>query len=114
MHNNAATKGTDLAAFFEPTESYGLDTWREVMAVNIDAMFLVAREIGGRMANRQRGSIIQASSIYGVVAPDQRIYESSQYLDRPINTPPAYSASKAAVIGLTRHLATDWGPFTCG
>ena len=111
LHNNAATKGTDLAAFFEPTESYGLDTWREVMAVNIDAMFLVAREIGGRMAKRRRGSIIQVSSIYGVVAPDPRIYEGSQYLNRPINTPPVYSASKAAVIGLTRHLATHWGPF---
>jgi NAD(P)-dependent dehydrogenase (short-subunit alcohol dehydrogenase family)/CMP-N-acetylneuraminic acid synthetase len=109
--NNAATKSRDLAAFFEPTESYGLDTWREVMAVNIDAMFLVAREIGGRMAKRQRGSIIQTSSIYGVVAPDPRIYEGSQYLNRPINTPPVYSASKAAVIGLTRHLATYWGPF---
>ena len=51
------------------------------MAVNIDAMFLVAREIGGRMAKRQRGSIIQTSSIYGVVAPDPRIYEGSQYLE---------------------------------
>lgn len=111
LHNNAATKSADLAAFFEPTESYGLDTWREVMAVNIDAMFLVAREIGGRMAQRQGGSIIQTSSIYGVVGPDYRIYEGSRYLDRTINTPPAYSTSKAAVIGLTRHLATYWGRF---
>jgi NAD(P)-dependent dehydrogenase (short-subunit alcohol dehydrogenase family)/CMP-N-acetylneuraminic acid synthetase len=110
LHNNAATKGADLAAFFEPVESANLDTWRDVMAVNIDAMFLVAREVGDRMAKRRRGSIIQTSSIYGVVAPDQRIYEGSHYLDRAINTPPVYSASKAAVIGLTRHLAAYWGP----
>jgi NAD(P)-dependent dehydrogenase (short-subunit alcohol dehydrogenase family)/CMP-N-acetylneuraminic acid synthetase len=107
--NNAATKGSNLSAFFEPLETYDLKTWREVMTVNIDAMFLVAREIGGRMATRQRGSIIQTASIYGVVAPDPRIYEGSHYLGGAINTPPVYSVSKAAVIGLTRHLAAYWG-----
>jgi NAD(P)-dependent dehydrogenase (short-subunit alcohol dehydrogenase family) len=54
------------------------------------------------------GSIIQTASIYGIVAPDQRIYEGSEYHGRPINTPAVYSASKAGVIGLTRHLATYW------
>lgn len=110
LHNNAATKGRDLAAFFEPLETFGLDTWREIMSVNIDAMFLVAREVGRRMVERRRGSIIQTASIYGIVGPDNRIYEGSHYLGQPINTPPVYSASKAAVIGLTRHLATCWGP----
>lgn len=109
LHNNAATKGRDLAAFFAPADAYGLETWREVMAVNIDAMFLLAREVGRGMIERRRGSIIQMASIYGVVGPDNRIYEGSHYLGRPINTPPVYSASKAAVIGLTRHLATLWG-----
>jgi len=61
------------------------------------------------MARRGRGSIIQTASIYGVVAPDPRIYEGSHYLGQSINTPPVYSTSKAAVIGLTRHLATYWG-----
>jgi NAD(P)-dependent dehydrogenase (short-subunit alcohol dehydrogenase family) len=78
------------------------------MAVNLDGMFLVAREIGQRMARRGGGSIIQTASIYGALAPDQRIYEGSEYLGRPINTPPVYSASKAGVIGLTRHLAAYW------
>ncbi len=110
LHNNAATKGPDLSAFFQPVEAYDLETWRGVMAVNVDAMFLVAREIGGRMAARKRGSIIQTASIYGVVAPDPRIYQDSQYLGQTISTPPVYSASKAAVIGLTRYLAAYWGP----
>jgi NAD(P)-dependent dehydrogenase (short-subunit alcohol dehydrogenase family) len=54
------------------------------------------------------GSVIQTSSIYGLVGPDPRIYEGSHYLGGPINTPAVYAASKAAVIGLTRWLATHW------
>ena len=73
LHNNAATKGTDLAAFLEPTESYGLDTWRKAMAVNINAMFLVRREIGGRMAKRRRGSIIEMLLYLRRRRPDPRI-----------------------------------------
>jgi NAD(P)-dependent dehydrogenase (short-subunit alcohol dehydrogenase family) len=42
------------------------------------------------------------------MAPDQRIYEGSFYLGRQINTPAVYSASKAAVIGLSQYLATYW------
>lgn len=110
LHNNAASKSSDLARFFDPFEDYSLATWREVMSVNIDGMFLMAQAVGKQMvAQRRGGSIIQTASIYGVVAPDQRIYEGSQYLNRAINTPAVYSASKAAVIGLTQYLASYWG-----
>lgn len=108
LHNNAATKTSDVRAFFTAFEDYPLETWREVMRVNIDGMFLVAQAVGRHMAAHGGGSIIQTSSIYGVVAPDQRIYDGSFYLGGPINTPAVYSASKAAVVGLTRHLATYW------
>lgn len=110
LHNNAASKGNDLAAFFAPVEEYDARTWRDVMAVNLDAMFFVAQEVGKRMVARRRGSIIQTASIYGVYGPDNRIYEGSEYLGRPINTPPVYSASKAGVVGLTKFLATTWAP----
>lgn len=52
---------------------------------------------------------MQTASIYGVTAPDQRIYEGSEYNGKPINTPAVYSASKAGLIGLTQYLATYWG-----
>ena len=110
LHNNAATKGKDLTAFFAPVENYDASTWRDVMAVNLDAMFFVAQEVGKRMVARRKGSIIQTASIYGVYGPDQRIYEGSEYMGRPINTPPVYSASKAGVVGLTKFLATTWAP----
>jgi NAD(P)-dependent dehydrogenase (short-subunit alcohol dehydrogenase family) len=110
LFNNAASKSSNLSAFFEPVESFAPETWREVMSVNIDGMFWMAREVGAVMRRRNvRGSIIQTSSIYGVVGPDQRIYAGSRYMDHEINTPAVYSASKAAVVGLTRHLATYWG-----
>lgn len=107
--NNAASKSDDLDAFFAPFEDYSLDEWRKVMAVNLDGMFLVAQAAGRRMlAQGSGGSIIQIASIYGALAPDQRIYEGSHYLDRTINTPAVYSASKAGVLGLTRYLAAYW------
>lgn len=109
LHNNAATKGRHLDAFFAPLKDFELSTWREVMAVNLDAMFLVAKEVGSRMAQRGRGSIVQTASIYGIMAPDQRIYDGAEYLGRPINTPAVYSASKAGVVGLTKYLAAYWG-----
>lgn len=108
LHNNAAGKGPSLDVFFEPTETFALETWRSIMSVNLDGMFLVAQTVGTRMAARGRGSIIQTASIYGVMAPDNRIYEGSEYLGRPINTPPVYSASKAGVVGLTKYLASYW------
>lgn len=107
--NNAATKGPDVAKFYEADESFDPVLWREVMSVNLDAMFFVARAVGSRMAKRGCGSIVQTSSIYGVVAPDQRIYEGSLYQGLSISSPAVYSASKAGVVGLTRHLATLWG-----
>ena len=109
LHNNAAGKSDSLDAFFAPFEEYSLEQWRRTMAVNLDGVFLMAQSVGKLMlAQPSGGSIIQTSSIYGVVGPDQRIYEGAEYLNRQINTPAVYSASKAGVIGLTRYLATYW------
>ena len=75
------------------------------MRVNIDGMFLVAQAVGKQMKKQKKGSIIQTSSIYGLVGPDSRIYSGSEYLGTKINTPAVYSTSKAAVIGLTKWLS---------
>ena len=58
------------------------------------------------MKREGKGSIINIASIYGVVAPDQRIYQGAILQERRINTPLVYSTSKAAVVGLTRYLAS--------
>jgi NAD(P)-dependent dehydrogenase (short-subunit alcohol dehydrogenase family) len=110
LHNNAAWKSADLDAFFASTEHYSLNEWRKVMSVNVDGMFLVAQAVGGQMQGQGTGgSIIQTASIYGLFSSDKRIYEGSLYLGRQINNPAVYSTSKAAVVGLTRYLAANWG-----
>lgn len=108
--NNAATKTDDLVSFFESFENYSLDTWKEVMSVNVDAMFLTAKAVGKIMVgDKMGGSIVQIASIYGLVGTDASIYEGSKYLGCQINTPAVYSTSKAAVLGLTKYLSTYWG-----
>jgi NAD(P)-dependent dehydrogenase (short-subunit alcohol dehydrogenase family) len=110
LHNNAASKSSDLDAFFASTENYSLEEWRKVMSVNVDGMFLVAQAVGAQMQKQGTGgSIIQTSSIYGIVSSDKRIYEGSFYLGRQISNPAVYSTSKAAVVGLTKYLAANWG-----
>lgn len=109
LHNNAAWKSKDLNAFNTPFEEYSLETWREIMSVNIDGMFLVAQAVGKQMVKQRKGgSIIQTSSIYGIMAPDNSIYEGPLHNGKHINTPAVYSASKGAVIALTKYLATYW------
>ena len=109
LHNNAASKSSNLEAFFAPFEEYTLGQWREVTKVNLDGMFLVAQAVGRKMVEQNKGgSIIQTASIYGLLGPDSRIYEGSSYMGISINTPAVYSATKAAVIGLTKYLATYW------
>lgn len=109
LHNNAASKSSDLSRFFAPFEEFSLEEWRQIMSVNLDGMYLVAKHVGQCMAGQGRGgSIIQTASIYGIMASDKRIYEGSRYLGMQINNPAVYSASKAGVVGLTRWLAAYW------
>ena len=109
LFNNAATKSPH---FFASLDKFPLKDWNHVMAVNVTGMFLASRELGSLMAKQGNGSIINVSSVYGVVGPDQRIYEGSWYeeMGGAINTPLIYSATKGAVIAMTRYMATYWGP----
>jgi len=98
--NNAATQPP---GFFAPFEQYLLETWNQVLAVNLTGMFVVAQAAGKVMVEQERGSIINISSIYGIVAPDHRIYDGCDF-----DTPAAYAVSKTGVIGLTKYLAAYW------
>jgi len=108
--NNAALDSPPGAPAEEngPFESYPENSWDRVMQVNVKGVFLSSQVIGGEMARTRRGSIINICSIYGIVSPDQRIYEYRAASGAPFFKPVAYSASKSALTNLTRYLATYW------
>ena len=106
--NNAAATGEALmreGEAFQDFESYPLSVWQKTIDVNLTGAFLLAREAGRLIKQTSKhGNMINISSIYGVVAPDHRIYK-----DQEFKSFSGYSASKAGVIGLSKWLSTWWG-----
>lgn len=82
---------------------------REILEVNTLGLFLTSQVFGKCMLRAGRGSIINIGSLYAGVSPDVRFYDHIRS-DPPFLKPPAYGASKAAVVNLTRYLATHWAP----
>jgi NAD(P)-dependent dehydrogenase (short-subunit alcohol dehydrogenase family) len=60
------------------------------------------------MAAAGRGSIINISSIYGMLSPIQDVYDFRRRDGETFFKPVAYSVSKSALYNLTRYLATYW------
>lgn len=108
--NNAALDSPPNAPAEEngPFESYPEASWDKVMEVNAKGVFLCCQVIGGAMASAERGSIINICSTYGIVSPDQRIYEYRRTGGETFFKPVAYSVSKSSLLNLTRYLATYW------
>lgn len=108
--NNAGLDSPPNATASEngPFESYPEDSWRKVLDVNLTGVFLCCQVYGGAMARAGRGSIINISSIYGLVSPDQRLYEYRHAEGAPFFKPVSYSVSKSGLLNLTRYLATYW------
>lgn len=107
--NNAGISGKVANKTVAPDfESYPKSEWEKAFAVNIEGMVLCCQEVGKVMKKQGRGVVINVSSMYGVVSPDQRIYETGDPSVPPFIKPAAYGASKAAVINLTKYLSTYW------
>jgi NAD(P)-dependent dehydrogenase (short-subunit alcohol dehydrogenase family) len=97
---------TDNLAFEDYTET----AWRTTMDVNVTGTFLACQVFGAPMAAAGAGSIVNISSIYGVVAPDQRLYEYRRRRGEQFYKPVGYAVSKSAILNLTRYLAVHWAP----
>jgi NAD(P)-dependent dehydrogenase (short-subunit alcohol dehydrogenase family) len=91
-----------------PVESYPEQSFDEVMDVNVKGTFFSCQVVGARMAAEGRGSIINISSIYGMLSPVQDLYEFRRSGGEAFFKPVAYSVSKSALYNLTRYLATYW------
>lgn len=108
--NNAGLDSPPNAPIEEtgPFETYPESSWDKVMQVNTKGVFLCCQVIGGAMAKAGRGSIVNIGSIYGLISPDQRIYEYRRIAGEEFFKPVAYSVSKSSLLNLTRYLATYW------
>lgn len=107
--NNAALDNPPGAGGAEvgPFEDYPEDVWDKVVEVNLKGTLVPCQVFGGRMAREGGGSIVNISSIYGILSPDQRIYEYRRGAE-PFFKPVAYSVTKSGILNLTRYLATYW------
>lgn len=106
IYNSAATQESLISKKknnFPKFENYPLNLWNKSIDINLTGAFLVARETTNYL-KKSKGSLVFASSTYGLVGPDHRIYRGEKF-----KSIPAYSASKAGIIGLSKWLATWLG-----
>ena len=108
--NNAAfdsPPGSSVEASYR-FEDFPEAAWDKIVDVNLKGVFLCCQVFGSEMAKQGLGSIINISSIYGLVSPDQRIYEYRAKSGKEFYKPVSYSVTKSGLLNLTRYLATYW------
>lgn len=89
-------------------ENFPLDLWKSSLDVNVTGTFLCCQILGGEMARRGTGTIINIASTYAMVAPDQSLYRQPDGTQTFFKSA-AYPTTKGAVLALTRFLAAYWG-----
>lgn len=101
--NNAYPRTKDWGNKFEDIP---LESWRKNVDMHLNGYFICCQVVLEKMKNQGFGSLINMSSIYGLVGPDFTIYDGTE-----MTTPAAYSAIKGGVNNFTRYLASYYGPF---
>jgi gluconate 5-dehydrogenase len=81
-------------------EEYPQEGWQKVMETNLNGVFLFSQIAGRAMIRQKSGRIINIASVMGVVGTESEVAEAI-----------AYSASKGAVITLTKDLAAKWAKY---
>ncbi len=86
-------------------EKLTAEEFRSTFDLALTPTFVLCRTIAEHMKVRGSGNIVLFSSMYGLVAPDPRIYREPM-----VTNPIDYGAAKAAILQLTRYLAVHYGP----
>ncbi|MBI3434481.1 MAG: SDR family oxidoreductase [Proteobacteria bacterium] len=104
--NCAAFVGTSgLDGWTVPFAQQSGATWRRALEVNLTAPFLLVQAAADDLRASGHGSVVNVSSIYGLVGPDWRLYDGTA-----MGNPAAYAASKGGLMQMTRWLATTLAP----
>lgn len=104
--NCAALVGTsDLRGWTGPLHEQRADTWRLALETNLTVPFLLTQQCAPLLAEGGHGSVINISSIYGMVGPDLRLYEGIE-----MGNPAADAASKGGLAQVTRWFSTVLAP----
>jgi NAD(P)-dependent dehydrogenase (short-subunit alcohol dehydrogenase family) len=99
--NNAYPRTSDWAERFE---TVSLESWRKNIDWQLNSYFYLIQQVSLQMSSKNKGSIVNMASIYGVVAPDFSVYEGTS-----MTMPAAYSAIKGALVSFTKYVASYYG-----
>lgn len=86
-------------------EDFNDDTWERGINESINSVYRATKVVLPYMKQQKRGSIINISSMYGMVAPNPALYNGDVKLNNPAN----YGAGKAAIIQFTKYIASYYG-----
>jgi NAD(P)-dependent dehydrogenase (short-subunit alcohol dehydrogenase family) len=100
--NSAYPRTSDWGNKFE---NISPESWKENVDMQLNSVFNCCQLVAKTMKTQKNGTIINLSSIYGVVGPDFSVYDGTG-----MTMPAAYSAIKGGVVNFTRYLASYLGP----
>jgi len=106
IFNSAQTTEGLMAKYNEiPSfDKFPMDIWDDGMQINVSSFYQICKIVAPLMFKNGHGKIIAVSSMYGVVSPTPSLYKNKKF-----HTPAIYSASKAALIGLVKWMASYFG-----
>lgn len=105
VHCAGYTGMTKIAGWAVPFDQQSLQAFEAAMRVNVGSAFVAVQAGRQALEDSGHGSVVLVGSIYGVVGPDMRLYESTELVN-----PAGYAVSKGGLLQMTRYLATVLAP----
>ena len=105
VHNAAFTGTSGVPGYAVPFEEQTDEAFAMALALNLTVPFSLTRRLAPLLRAGGRGSVVNVSSIYGLVGPNMGLYEGTR-----MGNPAAYAASKGGLAQLTRYLSTVLAP----